>query len=58
MKVFEAYRGAKAPVELHIFARGGHGFNMGYRSKLESLKAWPQRLSDWLNDSGILKPHE
>jgi len=55
VKLFEAYRAAKAPVELHIFARGGHGFNMGYRSKLDSLKAWPQRLSDWLNDNGILK---
>ncbi|HLN01186.1 MAG TPA: alpha/beta hydrolase [Bryobacteraceae bacterium] len=58
LKVLEAYRAAKAPAELHIFAHGGHGFNMGYRSKLESLKGWPQRLADWLADNGILKPRE
>ncbi len=58
LRVLEAYRAAKAPAELHIFAHGGHGFNMGYRSKLESLKGWPQRLSDWLADNGILKPSE
>ena len=58
VKVFEAYRAAKVPVEMHIFAHGGHGFTMGYRSKLESLKNWPQRLADWLNDNGILKPRQ
>ena len=31
-------------------------FNMGNRSKLESLKKWPERLADWMNDSGILAP--
>jgi acetyl esterase/lipase len=56
VKLLQAYREAKAPVEAHIYARGGHGFNMGYRSKLTSLKAWPQRLADWMADSGILKP--
>lgn len=58
VKLLEAYREAKAPVEVHIFAHGGHGFNMGYRSKLETLKGWPQRLADWLADNGILKPRE
>jgi len=58
VKAFEAYRAAKAPVELHIYTQGGHGFNMGYRSKLETLKGWPQRLADWLNDNSILKAHE
>jgi len=58
VKLLQAYREAKVPVEAHIFARGGHGFNMGYRSKLATLKGWPQRLADWLADSGIAKPHE
>jgi acetyl esterase/lipase len=58
VKLLLAYREAKVPVEAHIFARGGHGFNMGYRSKLATLKGWPQRLADWLADSGIAKPHE
>jgi acetyl esterase/lipase len=55
VKLLEKYRQAKVPVEAHIFAQGGHGFNMGYRSKLTTLKGWPQRLSDWLSDSRFLK---
>ena len=49
-------REAKIPVEAHILAKGGHGFNMGNRSKLESVKTWPQRLADWLGDNAILDP--
>jgi hypothetical protein len=39
-----------------IFARGGHAFNMGKRSKLATLKSWPQRLADWMADNDILSP--
>jgi acetyl esterase/lipase len=52
----EKYRQAKRPVEVHIYSRGGHGFNLGGRSKLASIKSWPQRLSDWLADTGLLNP--
>ena len=51
----EKYRQANLPVEVHIYARGGHGFNMGNRSKLDSIKGWPQRLADWLTDNGLMK---
>lgn len=54
--LFQKYRAAGLPVEAHILGRGGHGFNMGNRSKLESVKKWPDRLADWMNDSGILDP--
>src|SRR5215831_5956086 len=50
----ELYRQAKRPVEVHIYAHGGHGFNMGTRSKLNSIKAWPQRMAEWLGDNGFL----
>ena len=53
--LFQKYRNAGAPVEAHVLARGGHGFNMGNRSALASVKTWPQRLADWLADSGFLK---
>jgi acetyl esterase/lipase len=56
MKLLQRYRDAKVPVEAHIFARGGHGFNMGYRSKLATLKGWPQRMADWMADNYILNP--
>jgi dienelactone hydrolase len=58
VKLLQAYREAKLPVEAHIFASGGHGFNMGYRSKLATLKSWPQRLTDWLTERGIAQPRE
>jgi acetyl esterase/lipase len=54
--LFQKYREAGAPLEVHVLARGGHGFNMGNRSKLKSVKGWPQRLGDWLDDSDILDP--
>jgi acetyl esterase/lipase len=54
MKLLEAYRAAKVPVEAHLFTQGQHGFNMGYRSKLKSISTWPQRLADWLSDNGYL----
>lgn len=51
----EKYQQAKLPVEVHLYARGGHGFNMGNRSKLNSIKGWPQRLGDWLTDNDLLR---
>jgi acetyl esterase/lipase len=54
--LLQKYRDAGAPVEAHIFARGGHAFNMGNRSQLESLRRWPQRMADWMADNGILDP--
>jgi acetyl esterase/lipase len=54
--LFQKYRDARVPVEAHIFARGGHAFNMGNRSKLATLKSWPQRLADWMTDNEILSP--
>jgi acetyl esterase/lipase len=50
------YRAAGAPVEVHIFARGGHAFNMGNRSDLRTLRNWPARMADWLADNHILRP--
>lgn len=49
------YEEAKRPVEVHLYARGGHGFNMATRSKFESIRSWPQRLTEWMKDSGFLE---
>lgn len=54
MRLVQKYREANRPVELHLYARGGHGFNLGGRSKLASIKTWPQRMADWMADSGFL----
>lgn len=53
--LLEKYRQAGVPAEVHLFARGSHAFNMGDRSKLASIHDWPQRLADWLADSGYLQ---
>jgi len=48
-------RAAGVPNEVHLFARGGHAFNMGAgRTERPGLKVWPLRLTDWLADSGLL----
>jgi len=54
LELARRYRVAKRPVEVHVLASGGHGFNMGDRSKLAAVKSWPQRMADWLADSGLL----
>jgi acetyl esterase/lipase len=52
----EKYWQAKRPIEVHLYAKGGHGFNLGNRSKLNSIKTWPQRMADWLADNNLLQP--
>ncbi|HYA78903.1 MAG TPA: alpha/beta hydrolase [Candidatus Nitrosopolaris sp.] len=54
--ILEKYRKAGVPAEVHLFAKGSHAFNMGYRSKLVTIKGWPQRLTDWMADNNILNP--
>ncbi|MGL4549632.1 MAG: alpha/beta hydrolase [Gemmataceae bacterium] len=49
------YKAAKVPAELHLFANAGHGF--GYRpdAKPSAAARWPERFTEWLGDSGLLK---
>jgi dienelactone hydrolase len=56
LDLLQKYRKAGRPVEAHFYAQGSHAFNMGYRSKLASIKSWPQRMADWLTDSNFLNP--
>src|SRR5262249_13363008 len=48
LKQLEEYREAGAPIEVHLLARGGHGFNMGNRSQFASVKEWPHLMANWL----------
>lgn len=54
IKIMSLYRKAHAKVEMHLYAQGNHAFNMGKRSTLKSINAWPQRMEEWLLDSGYL----
>ena len=55
IKLVQMHRKAKVPVEMHLYEKGAHAFNMGTRSEFVTLKAWPQRLTDWMTDNGWLK---
>jgi len=54
VKLLQLYRKAKIKTEVHLYAQGKHAFNMGKRSKLQTINTWPQRLTDWLTDNGYL----
>ncbi len=56
LKLLEEFRSAGVPVEAHFIARGKHAFNMGDRSTYLAIRHWPDRLADWLRDSGFLAP--
>jgi len=47
------YHAAGASLETHIYTQGKHAFNMGQRSQYVSIKHWPQRLAEWLEDRGL-----
>lgn len=56
MDLLQKFREASVPVEAIFLAKGKHAFNMGNRSSLKTINTWPQRMADWLSDSGFLKP--
>ena len=49
------YKSAKIPAELHIFANAGHGFGYRHEAKPSAAARWPERFTEWLGDSGLLK---
>jgi acetyl esterase/lipase len=46
-----ALRNAKAPVELHLYAEGGHGF--GVRRTKFPITEWPALVEKWLKAIGM-----
>jgi acetyl esterase/lipase len=51
-----AYRAAGASAELHLYAAGGHAYNMGESTPMVALRHWPDRITDWMTDRGLLAP--
>jgi acetyl esterase/lipase len=49
---FEALKQAKVPVEMHLYAEGGHGF--GLRHKDLPSGAWPELVEKWLGTVGMM----
>jgi acetyl esterase/lipase len=44
---------AKVPSEMHVFAKGGHGY--GLRPSPLPITDWPQLAAKWLHTIGVLK---
>ena len=54
IRIYERWRTAELPVELHVYARGGHGFGM--RTQGLPSDTWIDRFGDWLTASGLTEP--
>ncbi len=48
-----ALKEAGVPAELHLYAKGGHGF--GLRPTDDPCTHWPERCAEWLESQGLLK---
>jgi len=53
LELATAYNKAKASAEVHLYAKGGHAFNMGQRTDITNLAQWPERLKEWLIQQGL-----
>jgi len=49
---YAALKKAKVPVEMHLYAQGGHAFGLR-RTKLP-VSAWPQLVETWLGTIGMI----
>jgi acetyl esterase/lipase len=50
---FVALKAVGVPVEMHIYAHGGHGF--GLRQSGQPITGWPELVLRWLRTIGILR---
>jgi len=53
-RLYEAWHKADKPVELHIFAKGYHGFGMKKQNLLTD--SWIDLFKNWLAAQGYLSP--
>jgi acetyl esterase/lipase len=51
--LYNKWETANKPVELHVYAKGGHGFGM--RVQHLTSDTWIDRFGDWLDQLGFLK---
>ena len=49
---FLALKGAGVPAELHVYARGGHGY--GLRRTELPVTHWPDEVMVWLRTIGVV----
>jgi acetyl esterase/lipase len=56
LNLMQRFRESGVDYESHIYARGGHGFGMGQRSKRKSVQHWTDRMLEWLEDEIVQGP--
>ena len=49
---YMALKNASVPVEMHLYAQGGHAF--GLRPTKQPITAWPKLVDTWLETIGML----
>jgi acetyl esterase/lipase len=49
---YAALKQAKVPVEMHLYASGGHGY--GLRPTSKTVTTWPARAEEWLRSIGVM----
>jgi acetyl esterase/lipase len=49
---FQALKNAKVPAELHIYAKGGHGY--GLRRTADPVTTWPEAVDAWLRTIHVI----
>ena len=49
-----ALKNAGVPVEMHLYAEGGHAF--GLRRTKHPITRWPQLVESWLAELGMIAP--
>ena len=53
-EVYNAWLAQRRSAELHLYAKGGHGF--GLRQQGLPVDSWSARFEDWLRFQGLLQP--
>lgn len=53
-RLYAKWKEAGKPAELHIFAKGGHGFGMNHQGL--PVDHWIEQFRDWLGGQGFMKP--
>ncbi len=51
-RLYLEYKRLDIPAELHVFAKGGHGFGM--RKNGQPINEWPARCAEWMQGAGLL----
>lgn len=51
--LYQAWKAAGKDAELHVYAKGGHGF--GLKKQNLPVDTWPDRLGDWMRTQGWIR---